>query len=201
MKIYLVRHARPEGITGRKRYIGKTDLPLSAEGRDRADEAGSRIARLENGHAVTIVSSPLARCLDTALIIREHVNCCSFRTDQDLREIDMGVWDGMYLDEVKAKHPDEYEARGHDLWNYRTPGGETFAETGARFKAALDRIIQSAADDDAVIAVTHGGAVRAGLSLMTDKSFDEWMKTAIPYTCTMVLKIDEGRITDLSSVN
>ncbi len=198
MKIYIVRHGYPEGITGRKRYLGITDEALSDLGMEQAAETGEMIAAAAGNIPVRIVSSPLTRCFETAMVIKEHV-CCGFvETDPDLREIDMGDWDGRYLDEIKAECPDEFEARGRDLWNYKAPGGESFAETGARFRKAFDGLTRWASKDDVIIIVSHAGAIRAGMSLITGTPFDEWMKRKIPYGSSIVLDVNGENIREIT---
>ena len=192
MKIYIVRHGKPEGIESRKRYLGITDEALSDEGMEQANELGAQIADIEGPSDVRIVSSPLIRCFETALVIKEHLNCEFVETDQRLREIDMGTWDGRYFDEIQCEYPEEYEARGNDLWNYKAPEGENFRETGERFKAVAEGLTKWAAEDDVIIIVSHAGAIRAGLSLMTDTPFDEWMNTKIPYASAAVFGNETG---------
>ena len=198
MRVYAVRHGRPEGVENRKRYLGITDEPLSDEGMETADDLGARIAESVGGRPARIVSSPLIRCYETALVIREHLNCGFVETDRDLKEINMGTWDGRYFDEIQAEFPEEYEARGRDLWNYRVPEGESFAETGARFKSVFDGLTKWAARDDVIVIVSHSGSIRAGVSLPTDTPFEEWMERKIPYTGMIVMDVDSGKITDIS---
>ena len=198
MIIYIVRHGYPEGITDRKRYLGITDEALSDEGVRQACRIGSRIASEIGRKPVRIVSSPLIRCSETALIIKDYVMCGFVETDPDLREIDMGDWDGRYFDEIRAEYPDEFEARGRDLWNYRAPGGENFAEAGERFRKALERLTRWASKDDVIILVSHAGAIRAGMSLITGTPFDEWMKRKIPYGSSIVLDVNGENIKEIT---
>lgn len=187
MKILMVRHAMPEGAEKGKRFLGLTDEPLCDEGWQQALIAGQIIAEMLPPGKVRITASTLRRSMQTAWTIGRQIGDVILDIDDDLREIDMGTWDGRYLDEIRKEYPDEFEARGKDLWNYRTPGGETFAEAGERFRDAVSFIVRYALDDETVVIVSHGGVMRAGLSLMTDKSFDDWMKTDIPYACILVL--------------
>ena len=193
MRLLIVRHGKPEGADSVKRFLGRTDEALSAEGLEQAHELGRTIAKRETERNVVIVSSPLKRSQETAAAIREHVGCGPIVTDDDLSEIDMGAWDGRCFDEIRQEYPEEYMERGGNLWNYKVPEGESFAETGARFKRAIERIIEQQAEADTVIVVSHAGAIRAGLSLITDTPFDEWMKRDIPYTSSIILEdIDEA---------
>lgn len=194
MKLYLVRHGKPEGSEKGKRFLGLTDEPLSERGIEQAHQLGSVIAAQESGKSVRIVSSSLSRCFKTALIIKEHLHGEFIETDRDLREINMGDWDGRYFDEIRREFPEEFEARGRDLWNYIVPGGESFAEAGERFRETLDNLVSRAAADDVIVIVSHAGVIRAGLSLMTEIPFEEWMKNRITYAGAVLLDVTDGNI-------
>ena len=132
--------------------------------------------------------------MQTATIIKEHVSCSSFETDPRLKEIDMGRWNGRLFDDIRDEYPEEFWARGRDLWNYRAPGGENFAETGERFRSALLDIADGEPDDSIAVIVSHAGAIRSGLSLMTEIPFGVWMKRNIPYAGVVELEICSGKI-------
>ena len=197
----IVRHGQPVGAERGKRYLGLTDEPLSPEGRRQAEKTGERLAGMTGSHEVRIVSSPLTRCQETADLIKKHVNCSFIETMNDLHEIDLGRWDGRYVEEIRREYPEEYLARGRDMWNYRTPEGETFAEAGARFRLAFDRLTESAAADDVIIIVAHAGVMKAGLSLLTETAFDEWVSRDIPYACGFMLEACNGQISLAEYIN
>lgn len=181
MKIYLVRHGMPVGADKGRRYLGLTNEPLCKEGRDQADRTGQLLSQLVPSGNIRLVSSTLQRSIETAKIINEYLGCDFIEIDDEIREIDLGEWDGRYTEDISREFPEEYEARGADLWNHRTPGGETFAETGERFCDALYEIVKWSGDNDVVIVVSHAGAINAGLSLMTDLTFEEARALKLPY--------------------
>ena len=194
MKLLIVRHGEPAGNERGKRFLGIFDAELSDRGLEQAYTAGKLIAEKAAGRDVSIVSSPLARSIQTASVIRDCLGCSPARIDPRLRELDMGTWNGKLFDDVRDEYPEEFYARGRDLWNYKAPGGENFAETGGRFKAALESIINEAPDDSIQIIVSHAGAIRAGLSLMTDTPFRIWMKKNIPYAGILQIEVTNGLI-------
>ena len=63
--IYLIRHGKPEFPDEQKYCIGRTDLPLSEEGRTQIRALGETFAgrRIEK-----IYTSPLKRCRESAAI-------------------------------------------------------------------------------------------------------------------------------------
>src|SRR5258706_706589 len=91
------------------RIQGRTDVPLSDAGR-----AALRAFPLpEQCSGMRIVSSPLARCRETASLLgSENVQC-----DPRLAEMSWGAWEGRRLAELRAelgRAMEENEARGWD---------------------------------------------------------------------------------------
>ena len=149
-RIYLVRHGMPEKGTSEKVYIGVTDLPLSRQGSAEARELGRYfLQRLSATSAVRILSSPLQRCRQTAEEMYRVLSDGGIALPEPLvvealHEIDLGDWEGKRVREIRERFPEEYEARGHALGTYHTPGGESFLEAGVRFQKAIEAILKSA---------------------------------------------------------
>jgi len=162
--IVLMRHARSEGGTGR--CIGRTALPLSAEGAKRAVEA----ARVLSGTGfVRLCSSPARRAVETLAPLAGLLGLAP-EVMADLDEIDMGEWDGLPFDEIRARFPDAYAARGGEFSGFRAPSGESFADVADRAMSVLDRL---AAGPRPVLAVTHAGFIRTVLCRLTGYPLDD----------------------------
>lgn len=149
-RIYLVRHGMPEKGTSEKVYIGVTDLPLSRRGSAEARALGRYfLQRLSATSAVRILTSPLQRCRQTAeemyrVLSDGGIALPKTLVVEALHEIDLGEWEGKSVLEIMECFPEEYEARGHALGTYHTPGGESFLEAGVRFQKAIEAILKSA---------------------------------------------------------
>ncbi len=151
-RVILVRH----GILAeahRGRYIGRTDAPLSAEGRRQAAALAPEFGRWEKA---TILCSPLLRCRETATIALGDGQ--GFRIDEELREIDFGRWEGLGFAEIAAADPATVDRWAALVPDFTFPGGEALRAFTARIAAAAARI---AADPmETVIVVAHGGVIR-----------------------------------------
>jgi probable phosphoglycerate mutase len=179
--IALIRHAAAEGAKGR--YIGDTDLPLSATGRaqarDMADKfsAAQKCAPASCGHPdspparplAALYVSPLTRARHTAAPLAEVVGIVPEIID-DLREIHLGQWEGLGMDHVRATRPEEYAARGRDFAGFRPPGGESFADLARRAEKALHRMADG---PQPCAAVTHAGIIRVLLCRAQGLPLDE----------------------------
>jgi alpha-ribazole phosphatase len=169
-RLILVRHG-DLGPASRGRYIGRTDVPLSAAGERQAAALAGEFARWSAGR---ILCSPLLRCRATAAAALGGRERCT--VDDDLREVDFGLWEGLSFAEIAAGYP---EAVAH--WaaleeGFAFPGGEPLAAFSRRVAAAAGRIAADPAET--VIAVTHGGVIRLlichflGLGLQGHLLFD-----------------------------
>ena len=89
--LLLARHGRTEWNRS-GRYQGRSDVPLSPEGRADAVALAARICAEPIG---AIVTSPLQRALQTAEIVSERFGAVPFHIEPRLVEIAYGSWEGL----------------------------------------------------------------------------------------------------------
>jgi uncharacterized phosphatase len=156
--ILLVRHGETDWNRER-RFQGRADMPLNEAGRADA----RRLAReLRADPVLALYSSPLRRALETARILGDELRL-EVETDASLMEIDVGTWQGLTREEIESRFPDGYQRwlDGNSGWSE----GETYEELATRVVSGLLAIGQRHRDDGGtVIAVTHGGPIRAALT-------------------------------------
>ena len=149
---YFVRHGESEANAAR-RFAGRTDSPLTERGRQQAEAVAETLAKV---HFDRIVSSPLARCRDTAVVIaRRHQ--LPVDLEPDLVEIDVGEKTGTPFDEI-AGLP-EWRDDGFVVW----PRGETLDQVLSRAHRVITRIAAESAGQR-VLVVGHGGVTRILMS-------------------------------------
>ena len=154
MRLTVYRHGEILLPNNEKRFAGRTDYPLSEAGKEQI----RRMAAVYEGNPERIYASSSLRCRESGEIFREILQNTELVLRDDLREIDMGEWDGKTFAEIKGKHPHEYAERGKDLPGYRVPGGETFAELQQRAVCAV-KDIASQTNSEAIL-ITHLGVIR-----------------------------------------
>jgi broad specificity phosphatase PhoE len=144
-EVWLVRHAETEWSKS-GRHTGRTDVPLTDEGRERARKLGARLG----GHDFALVLvSPLERARETARLAGLGDPC---QVREDLLEWDYGDYEGITTAEIREERPDWY------LWHDGVPNGETADEVSAR----CDRVIEEILGADGDVAVfAHGHVLRA----------------------------------------
>ena len=152
--IYLMRHgdSRQDEV---KRFIGQTDTPLNETGRKQAAWWREEFSSLFFNR---IYCSDLSRSVETAEIIAGNRQE-SVRPLPELREINLGHWDGLPMEEVRCRYPEEFEKRGADLVLYRPEGGESFLDLSARVLTAFELITRDV-ESERVLIVGHAGVNR-----------------------------------------
>ncbi len=148
--LYLVRHGQTEwNASGRMQ--GRLDSPLTALGRQQADAHGRTLKAL--GGVDAVVASPLGRTRKTAALVNAHLSA-PLRYDDALMERDCGEWSGLTAEEIAARYPDSWRARGEDPFHHRPPQGENLEDMGARVRDCLVDLLGGSARRVAL--VTHG---------------------------------------------
>jgi broad specificity phosphatase PhoE len=126
-------------------WQGHGDPPLNELGRRQAAALSERLA---NVAIDALYSSDLRRALETAEIVAA-ARGIPVTAEPELREMDVGSWSGLTTDEIEQRFPGMTH---HD--------GESREAFDARAVGVLHRIAE-AHEGASVLAVTHGGVVRA----------------------------------------
>lgn len=156
-EIYFLRHGETDW-NRTHRFQGQTDVPLNETGRSQATRNGLALADLiDDPDTYHYVSSPLSRTMETMRIARRHLGLAEdgFATDERLRELSFGRWEGLTRKEMAAADPDLHDAFFADPDNHAPPGGESHNELRARVAAFLSDLHAPS------IVVGHGGTFRA----------------------------------------
>ncbi len=148
----LLRHA-DTAWSAEGRIQGRSDQRLSDAGR--VALAGRVLPDACRG--MRVVTSPLARCVETAALL----GAPDAPREPRLAEMSWGEWEGRRLAELRAELGEamrENEARGLD---FRPAGGESPREVLARVSQWLSLLTEP------TLAVTHRGVIRAVLAAAT----------------------------------
>jgi broad specificity phosphatase PhoE/ribonuclease HI len=163
----LLRHGET-ALTPQKRFSGSGggDPELSPTGRRQAEAVAARVAALKEPRVDAIVSSPLARCRQTAQAAAARLGL-DVRVEDAWRETDFGAWEGLTFAEVRERH-----ARDLDAWLASpdarpTGGGESFTAVTRRVALARDKTI-ARYPGRTVLVVSHVTPVKCLLRLALD---------------------------------
>ncbi len=165
MILFLIRHGESL-FNAEKRIQGQMDVALSPLGRRQAAALATAIAALDID---AIYSSPLARAMQTAEPIAAATHL-PVATDDRLKEIHAGVFEGVPWDEIEHRAPEaaaKWKAQEPD---FVIPGGESRRAVGERGRAALEAIHASGHRRVAVVA--HGGVLSGALKSLLGVTLD-----------------------------
>lgn len=153
-RIHLIRHGQVVGHD-QKRYNGQTDVALTDLGVEQYHRLKERLA---DAPVSACYTSDLTRCTTGANIICERFGIDPVRRCE-LRELNIGVWEGLTWTEIIARWPDEWQARLADLVNYRVPQAENLLDVQARVMPVIREIVERHKEQE-VLVVGHGGVNR-----------------------------------------
>ena len=179
LQLFFIRHGQTPGNLGR-RYIGRTDEPLSEAGR-----AG--LARLRPPAVDAVYVSPMRRCRESAALLFPDRAAIDV---PGLEECDFGAFEGKNYAELNGDAA--YQAWIDSGGELPFPGGESRASFQARccraFAALAAELPASSARSAAF--VVHGGTIMAVLSrfgLPRRGYFDWQVACGGGYACRLAL--------------
>ena len=155
MRVFLIRHPRPvikPGIC-----YGRLDVDCEEPA------ACAEKIKLLLPDDIPVFSSPLRRAYRLAELLASEV-----RTDERLREIDFGEWEGKLWDKIDRSELDAWAA---DTLYFTPPDGESVEALQARV-----RDFALSLDLPCVAIVTHAGVMRALLGHWQQLPFEDWAK-------------------------
>ncbi|MHA7060710.1 histidine phosphatase family protein [Azospirillum argentinense] len=167
---WLIRHA-PVPNPGNMIY-GRSD-PAADTGD--SDALAALAARLPP--QAVWVTSHLRRTRQTAAALRLPGSDMAL-VERALAEQDFGRWEGLSHDAVAELHPEEARRFWSDPAAEAPPEGESFAAVMERVAGAIGRLTDLYAGRD-LVAVIHGGSIRAALALALDLTPQAALRLAV----------------------
>lgn len=143
-EIVLVRHGETEWSRDH-RHTGRTDVPLTENGRRQAEALRSR---LQQRSFERVLSSPLSRALETCRLAGLG-DVAEIRPE--LMELDYGEAEGLTTAQMRER------VSGWSVWSHKTARAETPADAAARLRPILEDLRSSQRD---VAVFAHGHILR-----------------------------------------
>lgn len=156
---------------------GRTDIPLDVE----AQSHLSNLSLPSPWDQAAIVSSPLARAVETARLVSGRTPA----PQSALTEMDWGRWEGQHGAELIQQPASGYRHIEDWGWDYRPPEGETPRDVLARLLPWVDTLTSD------TVAVCHIGIMRVLMARATGWEFAGAAPFRIKRDRLFVLEIDE----------
>lgn len=142
MQLHIVRHGQTHW-NAERRIQGQLDSELDDTGIQQAKDRGADFSdiRLTAAYA----SSSLRTRQTIQLILGERKDPVTLR--DDLREVNLGIWQGQLWPDIQKKHPEMVDAFHNASPLFDVDGAETAHEIQQRGVSAIEDIIQQHAKD------------------------------------------------------
>jgi len=189
-KLILVRHGQSLWNL-EDRFTGWVDVPLTAQGRDEAQRAGTKLTDLPIDVAYT---SALTRAQNTlALILESSGKDVPIIRDQALNERHYGDLQGLNKAQTAEKFGKEQVHIWRRSYDVPPPNGESLEMTAARTLPFFDRCIMGdIVQGKNVLVVAHGNSNRSIVMKLDNLSKEEVLElnlgTAVPLVYDLTLE-------------
>ncbi len=154
--LVFLRHGETDwNVEGRLQ--GQHDVPINARGRVQAKRNGETVlAEFPEALGYDFVASPLWRARETMEIARTAMGLDpkDYRTDDRLKELTFGEWEGFTYSDIERVHPGWIAQRVAHKWDFQPPGGESYEMLSERVVGWLATV------DRPLVVVSHGGVGR-----------------------------------------
>lgn len=175
--IYFVRHGESEfnvsGLIGGDSGLSPRGLRFSrALGEFLLHDELPKISP-ESADDLTVWTSNLRRAWETAAEIPSK-KLVEWRS---LREIEVGVCDGLSIEQVQLRFPEEYRARNQDKLNYRYPRGESYTDVIARLEPVIFELERQRKP---LVVIAHQVVLRCLYAYVLDLPVDEIPFLSVP---------------------
>jgi broad specificity phosphatase PhoE len=179
--LWLVRHGQTDWNLSGIWQGQASDAPgLNETGRTQAIAVREQLRDL---NIAAVYSSDLLRAVQTAELIAEPFGL-AINLEPRLREINLGVWEGMPSAEVEAQYSQELAERARNPFLAHVPNGESPREVAERVLQAVNEIVADHLNDSVVI-VSHGVALGVMIchaeGILMDEIYEHIPDNAQPY--------------------
>jgi len=170
IRIFLVRHGETEW-NRIPRFQGRSDVPLNQMGRE---QARALAMALQDEPIQAVYSSPLARALETANIIKDYHPSIPLFEEPGFIEMDLGAFEGMEPQDWIEKYPHLRKVWQETPSSIKMPGGESLQEVQKRAMEALEQITQNYPPRSTVLVASHNFVIRTILCRALGESLDRF---------------------------
>jgi len=192
LNLYITRHGETKWNTER-RLQGWLNSPLTEKGILQGKKLNQAVKMYEISK---IYSSPSERAVKTAISAKGDLDL-EIELLDELREMNMGEWEGRTLEEIKVKDPENFENYWMRPHLFVKNTGENFDEMLDRAKKALEKIIAENREGN-ILVVTHGVTLKALMSHFSPEGFIKfWTKPVVEQASISMVKVlgpEEGEI-------
>ena len=180
-KLFLIRHGQIEGHE-LKRYIGQTDVGLTALGRAQMEAVSRELAQKK---LAAVYSSDLKRSQYGAEMIAGNQQI-EAQVWPAFREIDFGRWEGLTHEEIRVRFPEETSGTIQNRIEFRFGGSESRQELWDRANKAVTEVCLKHQGQEIAL-VAHSGVNRVILLQAMGSTPEAFFSLAQDHGCLNIV--------------
>ncbi|NLY20010.1 MAG: histidine phosphatase family protein [Tissierellia bacterium] len=181
MKIYLTRHGETEWNKMGK-LQGWKNSNLTEKGIEDANNLKDLISDVPFD---LVYTSDLGRAVSTTEILTSDRDNPKIVITERLRELSLGIWEGMTYDDTKLNYPNEYHDYIYNPQLYKPEIGEDYSDLMSRVNSVLDEIINSDAEN--VLIVTHGVTLMAIINAINNTPIENFWNEDVVHGASLTI--------------
>ena len=186
--LYIVRHGQTEWNV-QKRMQGHKDSPLMELGVLQAQWLYESLSNLEFDG---IYTSSSLRAVKTAEIISGEQKEKIVKSDQ-LKEINLGKWEGQILADIEKKDPKGFESFWKTPHQFKLNSAESFFDVQNRVLPEIKNIVRNHLGGN-ILVVTHTVVVKILMAYFEGRTLsDLWNPPYIHPACLCKVEIEEEK--------
>lgn len=183
-KLILIRHGQTD-MNKDQLYYGRLDVPINETGKEQAENTRKNLVELEIDYD-KIYSSPMKRAYETAEIV--NYKNLEIEKDDELREMDFGIFEGLSYKEIVKKYPEEMEKLKKDWKTYSYVTGENPFMLQKRALKFLEKIDKNKNN----MVVTHWGIICTLLSFLFSSELEGYWKYQVKNGGIVIIEFADG---------
>jgi broad specificity phosphatase PhoE len=188
MKLIIVRHGQTTW-NERGKIQGVSDPPLSKRGKQQAELLAKRFS---NEKLDAIYTSTLQRAIKTGEAIANYHPAIGVQKRKELNEMDWGEWEGLTIEQIKARFPEQYTKRLADKFNFAPKAGESPARLQRKIAPFLKKLVAKHTGQSVLI-VGHNGINRVILGTILEWSPKRITDVLTNNTAVCILYVKTGK--------
>lgn len=203
--VLLVRHLRTEYNNTGMIMGGKIDIGIKKDEKS-INEFVEKFKNARDRYQikqeeVVIISSPLLRCQETSLIMRDIIGSeVEILTDGRLQETDMGDFADKKANDLRTEYGKSIDIWMHEPESFSFPGGESYQDVKKRVNSIKEDVLKLY-KQKTIILCSHVDIIKMFICEVEGKSFNTRRFFSIPNGSISILSFSKDNQLKIDGVN
>lgn len=179
MRLTICRHGETD-FNIQRRLQGWMDTPINGHGTEQARLLAKRLRWEKFDYAFC---STLRRTRETFAEIMKYHKDLPAQFRDELREISLGIYEGLNALEIDEKYPGHWSRRVDSKYDFQHEGGESYKSVDGERVASLMLEFREKCSSRKILVMTHQGTAKLLIGSMLGLGPDEKMAMSMPNDC------------------